>query len=66
MKLIWLGSGVSLYSTTQSITLFSWLALVFFSRSMVAASIVFVGALYVCSGATTKAMSRLVDKPRGA
>ncbi len=44
--IVWIGSGLILYLTTEGASLWSWSALVFFVVGMFAAAIVFGVAIY--------------------
>jgi len=61
--LVWLASGLSLYLTSESATLFSWSALVFLAVGMFAAAIVFGIAFYLVQRAIAKALMIFVSTP---
>ncbi len=61
--IVWIGSGLILYLTTEGASLWSWSALVFFVVGMFAAAIVFGVAIYGLQRGLSKALLKVAKVP---
>lgn len=61
--IVWIASGLFLYLTSESASLFSWSAVIFFVVGMFAAAIVFGIAFYLIQRGIAKLLLTLIKEP---